>query len=166
MMIALMENYGFKAIYTELTNLEQNFYILDKLLKHYFPQLHHKLYSLEIKHVLYSSSWFINLFSSILPIHFIVRILDLFLYKEKFLYQSALAVFKFKEKEIGGAEDQNGVLGALYGWTEGNQIGVEQFIGVAIGFRVRTGYVERLKQKFKEGRIKEEQKRMVMINYG
>ena len=75
------ERYRLRELYkANFENLQMRFYQLTCLIEEYLPQLSLHFDDLKIECHMFASQWFLTLFTAKFPLHFVFRIMDLFLY--------------------------------------------------------------------------------------
>ena len=91
----------------------------------------------------YSISWFLTLYTAVLPFNLVVRIFDIF-FNEKFkiLYRVALAILKIKEAEILACKSCDSILMILKNYENNEFKDEDQFIKIAKGFSFKTALIK------------------------
>ncbi|OUM69679.1 hypothetical protein PIROE2DRAFT_37974, partial [Piromyces sp. E2] len=81
LLVSTIENYGITGYYSQdLDKLKSDNDIFTKILKQKLPRLYNHLVNLEIDTILFTTEWFLCLYSKTLPWPCLLRVWDLFYY--------------------------------------------------------------------------------------
>ena len=109
---SLMTRYDQKEKYINPVKLNENFYILDRLMYRYLPDMRLICIRNNIDMFYFCTEWyfffntilynrFLTLFSSILPINIFYRVFEIYLVEgEKTLYRCALSLLNYKRNRF------------------------------------------------------------------
>ena len=86
MLLTIIDRYHQRALYTDLNNLCTRFHVLRQLMSTHLKSVHRQLEIFKVDYRVFAVPWFITIFSSVLPFQTVIRVLDLFFYKPKFIY--------------------------------------------------------------------------------
>ena len=152
-----MKKYGLEGFYQpNFPKLKGTFYILLNLLKKFVPKVYELFKKEGMLPSMYSSEWFICLFSRNLPFNTLVRIFDVFLLEGyKVIYRFALAFLKLKEDKF--LEGKDGLASIMQTLNECyDNVDTEKLFSVAFGFSISRKYIEKLENEYES--IKNDQK--------
>ena len=157
MLHSLMKKYGLEGFYQpNFPKLKGTFYVLLNLLKKFVPKVYELFKKEGMLPSMYSSEWFICLFSRNLPFNTLVRIFDVFLLEGyKVIYRFALAFLKLKEDKF--LEGKDGLASIMQTLNECyDNVDTEKLFSVAFGFSISRKYIEKLENEYES--IKNDQK--------
>lgn len=101
-LVRIMQDYGVRNLFkSSFENLHLRFYQLDRLIEEQLPELYQHFNKIGIETHMYSSVWFLTLFTSKFPLHLVYYILDLFL-ANKFntIFQVSIALLSLSSSEL------------------------------------------------------------------
>lgn len=136
MMMTLIDTYKQRQIYIDLNNLLKEFFVLESLVAVHLKGVHRVFQKYSIDYRMFAVPWFITLFASVLPFPLTIRIFDLYLYKQKFLFQAALAVLKIKESRILKCKTEDELFMVLLKYQEFESVSADAFIQTCLSFQV------------------------------
>jgi len=151
---SLMETYNLKTIFKpDFPGLEEKYYVLLYLMKRHYEKLYLHLKEIEIYPSLYSMNWFLTLFfcNNRIP-DTVIRIFDIYLYdKEKAIFRFGLAMLKANEEKILSTKEYDKLLYIFKGIEE---TPFDLLLGIAVGLKISSGYLESIKEKYEESKSK------------
>lgn len=121
-------------MYEDVSNINMYLFVHDHLVNKFLPEISEHIQIHRIDSTTYATSWYMSLFSSILPFSYFLRIMDIFLNEKwKILYRVSLAILKLKKKRILAAKSFEGVLNVLKNFSEyeNNTIDEDKFFKMA-----------------------------------
>ncbi|XP_078605656.1 rab GTPase-activating protein 1-like [Branchiostoma floridae x Branchiostoma japonicum] len=110
-LVKAMFDYNLRDLFKEdFKELHMRFYVLERLIEDYLPDLNQHFLDLNIESHMYASQWFLTLFTAKFPLYMVFRIIDIFLSEGiDVTYNIALALLKTSRKDLL-ALDFEGVL--------------------------------------------------------
>eukprot|EP01090_Pellita_catalonica_P022028 TRINITY_DN8417_c0_g1_i1.p1 TRINITY_DN8417_c0_g1~~TRINITY_DN8417_c0_g1_i1.p1 ORF type:complete len:681 (+),score=134.76 TRINITY_DN8417_c0_g1_i1:57-2099(+) len=101
-LVRFLKYYGMTDLYKPgFPKLFECFFVLEKLMKLYLPELYAHLETEQIMTSMYATKWFIHAFVDCLPFPTVLRVWDIYLWEgPDALYRVALAILKIVEGEI------------------------------------------------------------------
>merc|ERR1712150_204026 len=82
-------------------HLQACFYKLDMATNEFIPDLYKHLHNIGCEPHMYSSQWFLTLFTAKFPLNFIYHVLDWFMLDGiQVIFQIAIALLKYSKKEL------------------------------------------------------------------
>jgi len=101
MTLSILENYSCEEIFRDVSSVRQQLFIHDRLIAKFLPKISQKLTDLCVDPLFYATSWYMTLFTAVLPYSYVIRLIDCFLLEKwKIIYRLALAILKKKEKKL------------------------------------------------------------------
>ncbi|ORX58551.1 RabGAP/TBC [Piromyces finnis] len=102
LLVSTIKNYGISGYYSQnLDKLKSDNEIFSKILKQKLPHLYNHLVDLEIDTILFTTEWFLCLFSKTLPWPCLLRVWDLFYYYGKsIIIKAGIALLQYVEKPL------------------------------------------------------------------
>ena len=158
---SLMKKYKLEGIYfPNFPDLKKMLYVFLNLQKKFLPNIYNVLKKNEIMPTMYSSDWFMCIFSNDLPFNITVRIFDIFLLEGiEIIYKISLAVLKKKENEIvkckGGLF---GIMPILKSCLD--NLEVESLLKEAFSFKFSKEYIDNCEKEFEK--VKDDTKNEIM----
>ena len=151
MMHSLMKKYKLEGMYLpNFPYLKKMSFVFLNLQKKFIPKIYNILKKNEIMPAMYSSGWFICLFSKPLPFHIAVRIFDIFLLEGiKIIYRVGLALLKRKENEFIKSEDGLGsIMPIIYSTLE--NLDADSLLKIAFSFKFSKEYIDNIEKKYEK----------------
>lgn len=98
----LITDYGMEGLYKEgLPDVARHFYVLERLLQIYTPNLYDHMKSENMDPTMYASQWFMTLFSCNFPFNTVLRIWDIYFAEGMIIvYRVSLALLKKAEADL------------------------------------------------------------------
>jgi hypothetical protein len=152
MLDSVMNKYGMKGIYLPgFPDLKKKFYVLLNLEKKFLPKIYEVFKRDNILPSLYSSEWFLCLFTKDLKFKYVVRIFDVFLLEGfKIIYRFALAFLKLREKYF---IQSNGIMETMNALHETiDNIDVETIFNVAFGFHLSKDQIKKYEAEYEKNK--------------
>lgn len=158
MLDSVMNKYELKGIYLPgFPDLKKKFYVLLNLEKKFLPKIYEVFKRDNILPSLYSSEWFLCLFTKDLKFKYVVRIFDVFLLEGfKIIYRFALAFLKLREKSF---LQSNGIMETMNVLHESlDNVDVETIFSVAFGFHLSKNQIKLYEAEYEKNKnnIKDE----------
>ena len=102
LLVKIMFNYKMRDIFQNgFYYLQACFYKLDRATKEFISDLHKHFELIGCEPHMYSSQWFLTLFTAKFPLNFIYHVLDWFMLDGmQVIFQVAVALLKFSKKEL------------------------------------------------------------------
>jgi len=102
LLVSTIENYGINGYYSQdLVKLKSDNDVFKIILKQKLPRMYNHLVDLEIDTILFTTEWFLCLYSKTLPWPCLLRIWDLFYYYGKsIIIKSGIALLQYIEKPL------------------------------------------------------------------
>ncbi|KAG4099592.1 RabGAP/TBC [Neocallimastix lanati (nom. inval.)] len=102
LLVSTIEKYGISGYYTQdLVKLKSDNDIFTKVLKQKLPRIYNHLVDLEIDTILFTTEWFLCLYSKTLPWPCLLRVWDLFYYYGKpTIIKAGIALLQYIEKPL------------------------------------------------------------------
>lgn len=123
--------------------------IFQVLLSRSMPQIARRLHRLNVEVSMLTFSWFVCLFTSVLPIGESCRFVDCFLWRGKvFLFEVALAVFKLNYQRLIEARDDDSIIAIVKQTFQRPQV-FEDLLEVSEGFPGIAATIEQLEREIK-----------------
>ena len=145
MLHSFMKKYELEGFYLPgFPELKKTFYILLNLEKKFVPKIYELFKKEGMIPSMYSSEWFICLFSRNLEFNTLVRIFDVFLLEGyKVIYRFALAFLKIKEDEfLKGKDGLASIMQTLNKCYE--NVDIENLFKIAFGFSLSRKDLDKL----------------------
>ena len=145
MLHSFMKKYELEGFYLPgFPELKKTFYILLNLEKKFVPKIYELFKKEGMIPSMYSSEWFICLFSRNLEFNTLVRIFDVFLLEGyKVIYRFALAFLKIKEEEfLKGKDGLASIMQTLNKCYE--NVDIENLFKIAFGFSLSRKDLDKL----------------------
>ncbi|KAK8800274.1 hypothetical protein WA171_004909 [Blastocystis sp. BT1] len=138
----------------DLVMVHTSYYQMDKLLDKYLPEIGSYLKEINISPMMYTTEWFMCVYSRSFPYDVVVRIWDIFLAEGwTIVYQVALALLKLYEKDILGKEfEEVHSLISNINHSE-NLPSADVIIKTALSFPVTNEELELLRKEFARTRM-------------
>ena len=161
MMHSLMKKYKLEGMYLpNFPYLKKMSFVFLKMQKKFIPKIYHILKKNEILPTMYSSGWFICIFSKHLPFNIAVRIFDIFLLEGlKTIYRIGLALLKRKENEFikskGGLSSIMPIINSTL-----DDLDVDSLLKDAFSFKFSKEYIEHCENEYE--RVKNDRKNEFM----
>ena len=152
MLDSVMNKYELKGIYLPgFPDLKKKFYVLLNLEKKFLPKIYEVFKRDNILPSLYSSEWFLCLFTKDLKFKYVVRIFDVFLLEGfKVIYRFALAFLKLREKYF---IQSNGIMETMNALHETiDNIDVETIFNVAFGFHLSKDQIKKYEAEYEKNK--------------
>ncbi|EAS03440.1 rab-GTPase-TBC domain protein (macronuclear) [Tetrahymena thermophila SB210] len=134
MIISLLENYDCKKMYEDVASIRKQLFVHDHLVKKFLPDISEHFQNYGIESITFGTSWYMTLFSSVLPFQYFLRIMDIFFFEKwKIVYRVALAMLKLKKKRLLNAKSFEEVFLVLKDFSEyeNNIIDQDKFFKIA-----------------------------------
>jgi hypothetical protein len=152
MLDSVMNKYEMKGIYLPgFPDLKKKFYVLLNLEKKFLPKIYEVFKRDNILPSLYSSEWFLCLFTKDLKFKYVVRIFDVFLLEGfKVIYRFALAFLKLREKSF---IQSNGIMETMNALHETlDNVDVETIFNVAFGFHLSKDQIKKYEAEYEKNK--------------
>ena len=152
MLDSVMNKYEMKGIYLPgFPDLKKKFYVLLNLEKKFLPKIYEVFKRDNILPSLYSSEWFLCLFTKDLKFKYVVRIFDVFLLEGfKVIYRFALAFLKLREKYF---IQSNGIMETMNALHETlDNVDVETIFNVAFGFHLSKDQIKKYEAEYEKNK--------------
>ena len=152
MLDSVMNKYGMKGIYLPgFPDLKKKFYVLLNLEKKFLPKIYEVFKRDNILPSLYSSEWFLCLFTKDLKFKYVVRIFDVFLLEGfKVIYRFALAFLKLREKSF---IQSNGIMETMNALHETlDNVDVDTIFNVAFGFHLSKDQIKKYEAEYEKNK--------------
>ena len=152
MLDSVMNKYEMKGIYLPgFPGLKKKFYVLLNLEKKFLPKIYEVFRRDNILPSLYSSEWFLCLFTKDLKFKYVVRIFDVFLLEGfKVIYRFALAFLKLREKSF---IQSNGIMETMNALHESfDNVDVETIFNVAFGFHLSKDQIKKYEAEYEKNK--------------
>jgi hypothetical protein len=152
MLDSVMNKYELKGIYLPgFPDLKKKFYVLLNLEKKFLPKIYEVFKRDNILPSLYSSEWFLCLFTKDLKFKYVVRIFDVFLLEGfKVIYRFALAFLKLREKYF---IQSNGIMETMNALHETlDNVDVETIFNVAFGFHLSKDQIKKYEAEYEKNK--------------
>ena len=152
MLDSVMNKYGMKGIYLPgFPDLKKKFYVLLNLEKKFLPKIYEVFKRDNILPSLYSSEWFLCLFTKDLKFKYVLRIFDVFLLEGfKVIYRFALAFLKLREKYF---IQSNGIMETMNALHETlDNVDVETIFNVAFGFHLSKDQIKKYEAEYEKNK--------------
>ncbi len=149
MLHSFMKKYELEGFYLPgFPELKKTFYILLNLEKKFVPKIYELFKKEGMIPSMYSSEWFICLFSRNLEFNTLVRIFDVFLLEGyKVIYRFALAFLKIKEDEfLKGKDGLASIMQTLNKCYE--NVDIENLFKIAFGFSLSRKDLDKLGKEY------------------
>ena len=152
MLDSVMNKYELKGIYLPgFPDLKKKFYVLLNLEKKFLPKIYEVFKRDNILPSLYSSEWFLCLFTKDLKFKYVVRIFDVFLLEGfKVIYRFALAFLKLREKYFIQSSGIMDTMNALHETID--NIDVETIFNVAFGFHLSKDQIKKYEAEYEKNK--------------
>jgi len=133
----MVQDYGLKEYYINPVNLRKPLFVLEELIKIFFPKVSKHLVETGTDLYYFAAKWFLTLFTIILPSAIVVRIFDIFfLEKHYILYRVCLAIIKIKKKAILKAQNLHEIVDVLGRFEEKEFEDEKLFFDVVFGIKL------------------------------
>ena len=152
MLDSVMNKYEMKGIYLPgFPDLKKKFYVLLNLEKKFLPKIYEVFKRDNILPSLYSSEWFLCLFTKDLKFKYVVRIFDVFLLEGfKVIYRFALAFLKLREKSF---IQSNGIMETMNALHETlDNVDVDTIFNVAFGFHLSKDQIKKYEAEYEKNK--------------
>lgn len=152
MLDSVMNKYEMKGIYLPgFPDLKKKFYVLLNLEKKFLPKIYEVFKRDNILPSLYSSEWFLCLFTKDLKFKYVVRIFDVFLLEGfKIIYRFALAFLKLREKSFIQSSGIMETMNALHETLD--NVDVETIFNVAFGFHLSKDQIKKYEAEYEKNK--------------
>lgn len=119
--ISLLDNYDCQRMYEDVSSIRMQMFVHDNLVAKFLPKISGHLKELGIESLTFCTSWYMTLFSCVLPFQYFLRIIDIFFFEKwKIMYRVSLTILKLKEKRILTATSFEDVYFILKDFSEYN----------------------------------------------